>query len=403
MTKKRLIIIDDETGYNRLLQDDLETHDISVACLFSEKDAESALAFGPDAILADQNNLEIMSEGVLEKIAAIRPDIPVIMAKEPDYGAANDGFDAESVCPLHVKARIEKPYDPARLSNLIRRNISAEHENDSDMAYIDALVRNNRLLPNLTVEYQSKHSLTDGRLAGYEALTRLKTRRAISPQLIFSAAVDLDVEIAATLAVVGDAISLALALMKAHHTVPVSFNCSAVLLTQTHFVNSLAKMLEECEHIPNPLLMEITQESRVADIGRIAQTCHMLRDHNLMISIDGCGADTGNIDRVSKIPFSEVKIDKQVFWSYCEGNIASNAIRPIIEKGHSRGAKCVIEGIETLQQLQIAKELDADFGQGFHWGQAIPPQFFVSEWPPALDVFDSFWRSYEYSEDMALQ
>ena len=396
MTKKRLIILDDENGFNRLLQDELETHDISVACLFSEEDADGALAFAPDAILADQYNLEHISPHLLARIAAINPDIPVIMAKAPGYGAANDVAESGFKCPLKVKAKIAKPYDPGKLSTLISRCIPGGHEEDSDIAYINALVRTNRLIPNLTVEYQSKRALSDGRLVGYEALTRLKTRRAISPELIFSSAVDLDVEIEATLAVISDAICLALALKKAHQTVPVSFNCSAVLLTQPHFVNALTKMLEECEHIPNPLIMEITEEARVADVRSVAQTCHILRDHNLMISIDDYGTGLSNIDRISKIPFSEIKIDKDIFWSYCEGMLPASMLRAIVDMCHDRSAKCVIEGIETEAHLEKAKALGADYGQGFHWGQAIPPQFFVSEWPPALNVFDSFWRSYEF-------
>lgn len=59
-------------------------------------------------------------------------------------------------------------------------------------------IRTDRLIPNLAVEFQSKHDPKTNAIAGFEALTRLRSRRVINPGMIFSQLVDVDVESAAT-------------------------------------------------------------------------------------------------------------------------------------------------------------------------------------------------------------
>jgi len=279
-----------------------------------------------------------------------------------------------------IVATIAKPFEPNMLADLIDKYAGDSQKINLDAEYIQALVASNRLLDNLVVEFQSKHALADGRVVGYEALSRLKTRRAISPATIFSAATEISLEIDATLNVIDQVIHLADSLRRSRKNIPVSFNCSAILLTRPDFVDALFARLQKARNVSGLLIMEITEENRVANIKVVAEICRMLGEKGLAVSIDDYGTGQSNLDRIAEVPFAELKLDKEIFWAFCNNRVPITVLSSIIDFCHLRRAKTVVEGIETPFHLEKARLLGADHGQGFYWGRAVPPQYLVKDW-----------------------
>ncbi|MBF6603774.1 MAG: EAL domain-containing protein [Sphingorhabdus sp.] len=371
----KVIIVEEENALSRSLQDDLEAHDIAVACVFSKLDEEASLVFGADALVIDPKSMRENGHDLLDRFSGLRSSLPVILTPNPKDSGDDLAFDGASTVQ-----RLQKPYAVPTLCNLIGRmaDVSGHAVNDHD--YVTALVETDRLLPNLSVEFQSKQSLKNDKIVGYEALTRIKTRRALNPAIIFSDLVDVAVEVEATLVVIDESIRLATALAKRGKTVPVSFNCSAILMTYRRFVDALISRLKQADVPPNTLMLEITEESRVVDVDRLAAVCHVLREHGLRISIDDYGTGLANLERIAKIPFDELKLDKTIFDACYDGDLPMSLLTSMLDFCRSRKARSVIEGIETKHHLAQARLLGADFGQGFYWGCAVPPKYFVPGW-----------------------
>lgn len=74
MTKKRVLLIDEESAFMRYLQDDLERREIAVACVYSPLDENGAAAFAPDAIVADKNMLAKTPDGFFTNFATMGID-----------------------------------------------------------------------------------------------------------------------------------------------------------------------------------------------------------------------------------------------------------------------------------------------------------------------------------------
>ncbi len=380
MPNKRVLVIDEESAFTRFLQDDLEQRAISVACVYSPGDENSAMAFAPTAVVADKNILTSGAGGLLQTFNKIERQLPLVLMTGTDAKLNHGSASPVQAANAQIVATIPKPFEPNVLAELIDQYAQVSKKEILDSEYIAALVASDRLLDNLVVEFQSKHALTDGSLAGYEALSRLKTRRAISPATIFSAATEISLEIEATLNVFDQVMKLADSLHMRGKTVPVSFNCSAILLTRCEFVDALCSRLQRRRNIRGSIIMEITEENRVANIKVVAEICHMLSRYGLAVSIDDYGTGHSNIDRIAEIPFAELKLDKEIFWAFCNGRVPITILGAIIDFCHMRGAKSVIEGIETPFHLEKARLLGADEGQGFYWGHAVPPQYLVKDW-----------------------
>lgn len=372
MSNKRVLVIDEESAFTRFLQDDLEQREISVACVYSPGDENGATAFAPNVIVADKKRLSQSNASLLRKL-------PLVLMTGTDSKWSGSGASI-TAANSQIVATIPKPFEPNMLAKLIDRYAENSQKINLDSEYIEALIASDRLLDNLVVEFQSKHALTDGRITGYEALSRLKTRRAISPATIFSAATEMSLEIEATMNVIDQVMKLAGSLRRSRKTMPVSFNCSAILLTQSDFVDALFARLQKSPNLNGSVMMEITEENRVANIKVVSEICRMLAQYGLKVSIDDYGTGHSNLDRIAEIPFAELKLDKEIFWAFCNDRVPITVLGSIIDFCHMHGAKTVVEGIETPFHLEKARLLGADQGQGFYWGRAVPPQYLVKDW-----------------------
>tara|TARA_R110000824_G_scaffold256634_1_gene445655 strand:+ start:13079 stop:14230 length:1152 start_codon:yes stop_codon:yes gene_type:complete len=380
MPKKRVLVIDEESAFTRFLQDDLEQREISVACVYSPGDENGATAFAPNVIVANKEMLSSSTTGFLRTFDRSKRKLPMVLMTGTDTKRQQGREVPARAANSQIVATIPKPFEPNVLAELIERYAEASQKVILDSEYIEALIASDRLLDNLVVEFQSKHSLTNGNVVGYEALSRLKTRRAISPATIFSAATEMSLEIQATLNVIDQVVKLANSLRECRINVPVSFNCSAILLTQGGFVDALFARLQKSRNLSGAVIMEITEENRVANIKVVAEICHMLSRYGLAVSIDDYGTGHSNLDRIAEIPFAELKMDKEIFWAFCNDRVPITVLGSIIDFCHMRGAKTVVEGIETPFHLEKARLLGADQGQGFYWGRAVPPQYLVKDW-----------------------
>lgn len=382
MSNKRVLVIDEESAFTRFLQDDLEQREISVACVFSPGDENGATAFAPNVIVADKERLSQNSAGLLTGFDSVDRKLPLVLMTGTDRKLYHGSAPSLQAGSPQIVATLAKPFEPNMLVQLIDQYADDCEKIDRDAEYIRALIASDRLLDNLVVEFQSKHALADGQVVGYEALSRLKTRRAISPATIFSAATEISLEIEATINVFDQVMNLARSLRKSRRGAPVSFNCSAILLTQPDFVDALFARLRQVGTVSNMVIMEITEENRVANIKVVAEICRMLADYGLTVSIDDYGTGQSNLDRIAEIPFAELKLDKEIFWAFCNNRVPIGVLSSVIDFCHMRGAETVVEGIETPFHLEKARLLGADHGQGFYWGRAVPPQYLVKNWRP---------------------
>lgn len=380
MPNKRVLVIDEESAFTRFLQDDLEQRAISVACIYSPGDENGATAFAPDVIVADRQMLFQSHADLLGRFDSDARQLPLVLMTGSDAKWQHGSMSSLGAKGSQIVATIPKPFEPHMLAELVERHGGDSQKSNIDSEYIRALIASDRLIDNLVVEFQSKHALTDGRVVGYEALSRLKTRRAISPATIFSAATEMSLEIEATMNVIDQTMKLADSLRRSRKSVPVSFNCSAILLTQSDFLDALFARLRPRRNLRGSVIMEITEENRVANIRVVAEICEMLARHGLTVSIDDYGTGHSNLDRIAEIPFAELKMDKKIFWAFCNDRVPITVLGSIIDFCHMRGAKTVVEGIETPFHLEKARLLGADHGQGYYWGRAVPPQYLVRDW-----------------------
>ncbi|SBO08234.1 putative membrane protein YjcC [Vibrio mediterranei] len=96
----------------------------------------------------------------------------------------------------------------------------------------------------------------------------------------------------------------------------------------------------------------------------LASAAHQLSNEDFLIAIDDFGCKESSPERVKQVKPNILKLDRQLLIEYMDGNQ-----RPLLtglKLARQSGAKTVIEGVETAEQLVAMKALKIDFYQGYH-------------------------------------
>lgn len=114
--------------------------------------------------------------------------------------------------------------------------------------------------------------------------------------------------------------------------------------------------------------IEVTEDGDIPTESLIP-AIKLLKDNGFAIAMDDFGTGYSSLGRLSSLPFDSVKIDRSLLLVADKGN------RTILESAISLvkrlGATVVVEGVETAEQFHLAKDLGADYIQGFLFSKPV--------------------------------
>ncbi len=129
-----------------------------------------------------------------------------------------------------------------------------------------------------------------------------------------------------------------------------------------------AGIIETLGLTPSDVVMEIL-EGDVEGLGQLSEAVKGYQENGYRIAIDDFGSRNSNFDRLWRISPNIVKLDRSLIVMSCEAPKARKVLKKIIETIHELDCVAVVEGIETIEQHQIAVEAGADLLQGFLYGR----------------------------------
>jgi EAL domain-containing protein (putative c-di-GMP-specific phosphodiesterase class I) len=154
-------------------------------------------------------------------------------------------------------------------------------------------------------------------------------------------------------------------LRDAGYEIPIAVNLSTRSMSDLDLADRLQKSVVEGKASPAGFVFEVT-ESRLADsMAAFLETATRLRLMGFKLSIDDFGTGFSTMEQVSRLPVSELKIDR----AFVAGTPTNPRTRHILEAslqlGHSLNLKCVCEGVETRAEWELVHTLGADTVQGY--------------------------------------
>jgi diguanylate cyclase (GGDEF)-like protein len=154
----------------------------------------------------------------------------------------------------------------------------------------------------------------------------------------------------------------------------VSVNISGRHFASQEFMQTLLALLEKYQLPPDTLGIEITERA-VIDKFAIAQSnIQVLRDHHVRILLDDFGTGYSSLNYLHQLTLDVLKIDR----TFVMGSYGAKSDNPIISSivalAAAMNLTVVAEGVETIDELNVLKEVGCELCQGFYFSKALPAE-----------------------------
>lgn len=367
MTRPRILVIDDDEAVGETLQMTLVLRGYPAVWRpsLAEADRRDDQA---EVIVLDLNMPGHDGFTTIDDISRSRRHAQLIIASGQSEKIIAAAVACAKAAGIAVLGALEKPYTGRELVDVLDRFVPGGPDpNADDAGLIQAAIADGTLVERLRVVFQSKRDLKRGVITGYEALARLAGERFVSPELMFGAAVPLDLQLQLTRKVFLESIAAWQRLNEAGSAVPISVNCNPQTLCHPAFLDMVEALVRDAGLPPSMLLVELTEHASLEQAHQLARAASRLAMLGFRMALDDFGRGTTSYERLTRLPLAEIKIDKDIFWSACAGEISMSMLREVVSFCHANGMAATIEGIECELHRREALALGADFGQGFLW------------------------------------
>ena len=251
------------------------------------------------------------------------------------------------------------------MTDLIRQRIATENG-----------VRKSLQTRGFILHYQPKIRLSDGTVAGVEALVRWRRPdgRLAPPAEFISVAEDTGLIWPLGEWVLRTACTQSRLWADRGLNMPVAVNVSARQFGQEGMLDLITAILAETRLPPGLLEIEITESVLMKNLDSAVTTLDGLNALGVRLSIDDFGTGYSSLAYLKRFPIDTLKIDRS-FVSDLPGDTDDSAIASaVVQMGHSLGVKVVAEGVESQAQLDFLRAEGCDEVQGFLVGMPLPAE-----------------------------
>jgi diguanylate cyclase (GGDEF)-like protein/PAS domain S-box-containing protein len=132
------------------------------------------------------------------------------------------------------------------------------------------------------------------------------------------------------------------------------------------------------QNIPGELLcVEITEGLLLDDWPDIQKQLNQLRDHGISISLDDFGTGYSALSYLTKFKIDYLKVDRTFVNDIVEDADYQAIVNSIIAMAKQLEIKTIGEGVESLEQEKLLKEVCCDMAQGYLYAKPMPEEEFI--------------------------
>lgn len=163
------------------------------------------------------------------------------------------------------------------------------------------------------------------------------------------------------------------ALEKASEFLPVdqrlAVNLSALQLDRLTLIEDVRRALQESQFDASRLELEITESLALSKDLRLMTVLNALRDLGVGLSLDDFGTGFSALGQIQRLPIDRIKIDRSFVTEIALNPKSRAVVEAMIRMAHGLGLKVLAEGVETVEQRKVLRELGCDELQGFLLGR----------------------------------
>ncbi|SHF44758.1 diguanylate cyclase (GGDEF) domain-containing protein [Caloramator proteoclasticus DSM 10124] len=230
---------------------------------------------------------------------------------------------------------------------------------------IDALKTN-----NFQILYQPIYDIKTGEVVSFEALLRIKDSN-ISPAKFIPIAEKSNLIVDIGNWVIENVLSqIREWLNRGINVKPVSINISVKQFLDGTFLDLIKEYLDENNIYRDLIQLEITESLLLEKNEHTIQKLKTIKDLGIKLILDDFGTGYSSLSYLTYIPVDRVKLDKSLNDRFVNKyNIET--IKNIIGLIKSLDLTVTAEGIETMEQVEILRQIGCDYVQGYVFSKPL--------------------------------
>ena len=379
----RFLVVEDQ-GFQRWAVEQM-LRGMGAADVYSAADGKEALDIvrrvgAIDLIVTDLN---MPGMDGIEFIRHVRQFTPrasflLVSAQDPSLiasvAAMTEAYGARLVDTIH------KPLNAQKLVAALERYRKPAASVDAAPAYtlreIDEAIR----LGEIEAFFQAKISLSTLQVVGAEALARWRhPQHGIVKPASFVGVLESEGQMELmTFAMLEQATTACRAWRDAGFRATVSVNVSLTTLVDVMLADRLDEHVAACGLGPADIVLEVTETAATSHLGRVLENLSRLRMKGFGLSIDDFGTGYASMQQLSRIPFTELKVDQTFVRSAVAGGSSRAVLESSLEIARKMGIDAVAEGVDSEEQLELLRRLGCPIAQGNHLMEPVPAAEFLA-------------------------
>ncbi|NMF87311.1 EAL domain-containing protein [Aromatoleum petrolei] len=328
-----------------------ETSDVTEAIRFAERlQTELAAGFNVDG--------HALFSSASVGIALGRPDYadPADILRDAETAAHNAtrrGGACQEVFAADMRERVVALLD---METQLRRAVSRGDE--------------------FRVYYQPIVDLPTGRLAGFEALVRM--RRADGTLVPPGEFIPLTEETGLIVSIGRWVLAEACRQMQdwqrrfpERAAGKISVNLAGRQFVQPDLLEQIRAVLAETGLDAGSLKLEVTETLLMEHAESAAAVLTKLRALGIELLMDDFGTGYSSLSYLHRFPLDTLKVDASFVRRMDTDQAADDIVQTIVTLARTLGMSVIAEGVETAAQLTRLRALGVDYGQGYYFGQPL--------------------------------
>lgn len=162
---------------------------------------------------------------------------------------------------------------------------------------------------------------------------------------------------------------------------PVSVNQSKRTFYEKDYISWLIKITDKYRIPAELITLEILEGFAFENVEEVNRKIEGLQEKGFRVSLDDFGSEYSSMNTLGKIRINELKLDRWFLKDVAEGKKNVKVImEQIIELAHKLNIPTVVEGVETLEDHDMIRELHCDYGQGYYYSRPVSADEFFASW-----------------------
>jgi EAL domain-containing protein (putative c-di-GMP-specific phosphodiesterase class I)/FixJ family two-component response regulator len=283
---------------------------------------------------------------------------------------------------INILGSIEKPVTPQKLANVLARFPTLANSGPAGAArrpFSAEAVAQALHAGLIRPHFQPKVSFATREVLGVETLARWHADDVVhAPNLFIPVAEQSELIDELTWSMLRQALAERKHWPFAGEGFRTAINISVATLGRLGTADKIVDIAQQCGVSAKDIILEVTESLVTSNLAHVLENLARLRMRGFGISIDDYGTGFSSMQQLSRIPFTELKIDQ----SFVSGATTKPNVRAILESSlqlaRKLGLVSVAEGIEREEEWSLLKSMGCDIAQGYFIAHPMPASAFAA-------------------------